>query len=975
MKRISFIFLFFLIFACERNENFVRVDFKLDATGGVPTYVSSITVDVRWDTAQSPITAVIPVDKLETEISLPAGEKRVFTAYASVDDGTPVLSGKTVQDVLPGITNNVTIYMGFIEYSGFVHDPLGDSPYCDINGVLVKRIDDFVRISIWVAPDTNFTEDKFFYIFLDLDQNPSTYIGDMRFEIGPDAGVIIYPSGWTSAYVFNEWSYEYGEPLYYPSAFPAFVTGNKISVDIPLSAFGNEDGFMDFTASSNSFNTGTLDSTGIGRMPMGSTEPANPFYGYANGKISVIAGSTLGDGGDAISAPLGDYIYSMVITGNELIYHGSVYGRGFLRKIDLSTGKIYNLAGILTNDPQSFAEAEFPVQVTIPAPQSFSYMGGIDKYQNYIYFTDPVECTIKRLDLNTKKLEVIAGVAGQCGYNGDRSATSAHLNSPSDLFVDKSSGDVYFSDTGNNIVRRIRGGNVETVAGYQWEYPSPCSSVDEASYSGPANGACLSSPLGLFPDGSGRFYIADSGNYIFRQVDLNSNSISTVAGDGYYGDPITGVSPLSSHFVGPTDVFLWQGYLFFVDGGGDIYYDNSGYLTKFSSAYFPLSYPSSCSLYVLSEGSIYYVSDITSPTLTKIAGPPFPYSLHGGDEKDALYSSLEDPVGLGVYNGEVYFLERKAHSLYKIPAEGQLQRIAGNGENYWCISYMPLTHAPNEAVFDSPQDLAIGPDGKIFIADGNCTVKVVDFSRNEIRRLAGTDNCECAQPLENKSATSSPLLPLTHIEVGEDGSVYVSMDSMEEYSTNFYSLIYSIDPSGIIHHIGGSPAGVDAFTYTGPTDARNVNFGYIYLMSIDRRNSYLYVGGDYAIWRIDLTTNMAEIFIGEEYMGGGGTIEGSPPSHKSALSIYGLLDIFPLGNDLFIGSSYSDLFGFNRYIQFRIAGHPYKSGFKGMNGRAIDSLIYYPTEIDYDGKDVYLLLSGYYYGFPGGRILKISPVQ
>jgi len=970
MRKVWFIFIFLFFFACERKGDFVHVDFKLDGAGGVPTYVSSITVDVRWENATSPIIAVIPLDKLETQISVPPGKKRVFTAYASVDDGTPVLTGRTVKDILPDTSNEVFINMGFIEYSGFVHDPLGDSNFCDINGVFIKRIGDFVRISIWVAPDTNLSEETFFYVFLDLDQNSLTYIGDLKSEIGPDAGVIIYPSGWTSAYVFNDWDYEYGGPLYYSSSFPAFVTGNKISVDIPILAFGIEDGLMDFTASSNSFGIGKLDTTGVGRMPEGSTEPANPFYSYANGKISVIAGSTLGDGGDAISAPLGDNIYSMVITGNELIYHGNAYGKGFLRKIDLSTGKIYNLAGIVTDDPQSFIEAEFPVQVTIPYPRSGPYFEGIDKYQNFIYFTDREECTIKRVDLNAKKLEVVAGVPGMCSYNGDGlPATSIYLNSPSDLFVDQSNGDVYFSDTGNNIVRRIRGGYVETIAGM---YPSSCSPVVEASYSGPSTNACLSGPLGIFPDGSGGFYVADSGNYIFRWVQFVGPfwDISTVAGDGNYGDPIIGDSPVYSHFVGPTDIFLWQGYLFFVDGGGYIYYDNGGYLNAFSPPdYFPLAYPSSSFLYVLRDTSIYYM---TSPVpemnqVVRVAGPPFPYSLHGGDDGDALGSSLEDPTGLGVYNGEVYFLERSIHTLYKI-SSGRLLRVAGNGQSQSiCISSAQIS--PDLSIFSYPQDLAIGSDGKIFVADGDCTVKVVDFSKNEIRRLAG--NCTCDLPNDGGFAPESPLLPLTHIEVGGDGSVYVSM---ENHYPNSYYLIYTIDPSGTIHHIGGSSSGVNVWTYTGPTDAKNVNFGYIYFISIDRNNSYLYVGGDNAVWRIDLKTKVAEIFMGEQ-VASGGIIKGSPPSYKSALYIYGLSDILPLGNDFFIGASYSDVFGFNRWTSFRIAGYPHKSGFKRMNGRAIDSLIYSPVKVDYDGKDIYVLLMDYSYGSPGGRILKISPVQ
>ncbi len=947
MRRCILVFLL-LIFACERKGNFVRVDFKLDGTGGIPTYVSSITLSVEWESALSPITDVIPIDTLEKEIMVPAGEKRVFKAYANVYGGTPVLFGTSIKDILPGATNNVDIYLSLIEFSGFVHDPLGDSKICDINGVLVKKLNHSIRVDIWVAPNTNL-ENVYFYLLLDLDQNSSTYIGSTKGEIGPDAGIVIYAGGVTGAYIFNEWT-ESGEPLiFYSSSFPGFVTGNRISVDIPVSAFGNEDGLMNFIAFVYKSNTGVVETTGTGKMVNGSTLSANPFYKYSNGIISIIAGSTLGDKGDAINSPLGE-LSSMVVDGNEIVYLGSFSGRGFLRKIDLSTGKIYNLAGIITPDPDSFIEAEFPIPVTIPSTAR------IYKDGEKIFLSDSYDCTIKELDLITKSFDLIAGIPGQCGYNGDGSANSVPLNNPTSLFVQN--GEIYFSDTGNNLIRKISNGYVQTIAGDYSSYP--CDSTTQAFYGGQATLACLSSPSGIFPDGLTGFYIADTGNYLVRYVDFYSGNISTIAGNGSYGSPISGIGRLSIPFTGPEGVFLWQDKIFIIDAGLLYYIDMDIYIFQFSPSYFSVAYPSNY-LYVYSEAdnSIGYFSSLTNPVFQKLAGSPFSNSLHGGDGGDALYSSLEDPRGLAVYNGEVYFLENRLHSLYKV-SSGKLLRIAGNGQPQLCTLSVQIS-ADNPA-FYFPQDLSIGPDGKLYVADGDCTVKVVDFSMNEIRRFGG--NCECSTPQDGKDALSSPLLSLTSIETGSDGSIFLSMTEA------LTSYIYSIDQSKILHHIGGNPNGLDVFNYTGPTDARNVNFGYIYFLRAEKENPFLYVGTDYAIWRIDLRTNMAELFIGGEGGHGGWIIEGSPPYFKSALMMNIFSDIFPIGGDLFIGSSYSSLFGFNRYTSFRIAGNLSKSGFRGMNGRSIDSLIYYPAEVFHDGKDIYLLLYDYF----GGRILKISPL-
>lgn len=946
MRRIAFILL--LIFACDRKGEFVRIDFKLDSSGGVPVYVSSITVSVRWDGVSESITAIVPVETLEAKISVPAGEKREFTAFASVDDGTPVLFGKTIQDVLPDLSNDVNIYMGLIELNGFIHDPLGDSGYCDINGVLVKRVDDVMRMNIWLSPKTPPGEGIFFYIFLDLDQNQSTFMRNFPTgEIGPDAGVIIYAGEYAGGYVFNEWDKDIGMPsLYYFSHFPAYITGNKISIDVPVLAFGKEDGFMDFTVTGESEKIGRLDSTGVGRMREGSPEPANPFLTYSKGIISLIAGSTLGDGGPAINAPLAEYVNEMTVSGNEIIINGAMEEKGFLRKIDLSTGKIYNLAGIITDNPQDFIEAEFPIQVTIPITRGIALDGGD------IIFSDPYECTIKRLSLSTETLTTVAGVPGQCEYNGDGPASSVPLNSPSELFV--LNGEIYFSDTGNNLVRKVTSdGNVQTIAGY---HPSSCDSIYEATYVGPATEACLSSPSGISPDGLGGFYIADTGNYIVRDVDY-TGTITTVAGNGNYGQPITGHIPLYSPFHGPEDVFLWSGFLFILDNGHLFYYDYDGYLSDITTPTISAIFPSDYLYFSSDEGFLYSIEDIYNPTPIKLAGPSFPYSLHGGDGEDALYSSLEDPVGLDVYNGDVYFLERNVSSLYKISSSTRkLERIAGNGISKICSPRVPISSAPDTPVFSFPKDIAIGSDGKIYVADGDCTVKVVDFSKNEIRIFAG--NCECGLPLDGANATSSPLGELFYIETGSDGSVYLSMMEIEY----LYSIILSIDPKGIIHRIGGNPDGITFSDYTAPTPATNVNFGFISFMSIDKELPYLYIVSDGgALWRINLTNNVAELLTSEGEQG-----------IKGALQIPSLSCAIPFENDFFIGCTYDGrIMGFNRYTGFRIAG--YKPGFKGMGKTALDSLIYEPIDIDLDGGEIYILL-GNPYGI-GGRILKISPLQ
>ena len=134
---------------------------------------------------------------------------------------------------------------------------------------------------------------------------------------------------------------------------------------------------------------------------------------------------------------------------------------------------------------------------------------------------------------STARSPTIAG-NGMPGYSGDGGpASQAQLNMPEGLRVfapGTSQEAVYFSDTGNNSVRRIRsvGGTyeIDTVAGSG----RPGYSGDR----GQAIRATLNFPLGLAFDSAGNLYISDHLNTVVRQV-TPGGVISTVAGNGVYG--------------------------------------------------------------------------------------------------------------------------------------------------------------------------------------------------------------------------------------------------------------------------------------------------------------------------------------------------------------------------------------------------------------------------------------------------------
>ena len=177
-----------------------------------------------------------------------------------------------------------------------------------------------------------------------------------------------------------------------------------------------------------------------------------------------------------------------------------------------------------------------------------------------IYLSDSNNQRIRRVDGVTGLISTIAG-NGSSGYSGDGGpATSAMLNSPSGLALD-GAGNLYFSDSGNQIVRRIDAvsGVITTVAGVP-------QTVGYTGNGGRATSATLSAPEGLALDQAGDLYIADSANNVIRMVAAGTGTITTVAGTGSYGYNGDGGSATTEQLYTPWSVTVGaDGSLYIAD--------------------------------------------------------------------------------------------------------------------------------------------------------------------------------------------------------------------------------------------------------------------------------------------------------------------------------------------------------------------------------------------------------------------------
>ena len=325
----------------------------------------------------------------------------------------------------------------------------------------------------------------------------------------------------------------------------------------------------------------------------------------------------------------------------------------------------------------------------------------VDASEN-VYISDTGNQSVRKVSSGTINT-VLGGGSGGDG-NGPLAAQFAN---PYSIALG-SAGDYFVADTNNNRIRLISGNTITTVVG-----------TGEANFSGdsgPAEAATLNAPQGVALDASGDIFIADSLNRVIREV--SSGTISTIVGTGHPCTPSTGScgdggSATNAWLTNPTTVAL--------DSAGNIF---------------------------IADPPTHRIREVSGGIITTIAGTGT--CDYTGDGGLATAATLCSPVGVTVDGSENIYIADSGNNVIRCMlgvvggcgdfqkkyAVGDIITYAFNGQTQFQGDGGPAVKASRW----NPTQVALDSRGNLFVGGGNDElVQRIDAASGIIVTVAGND--------------------------------------------------------------------------------------------------------------------------------------------------------------------------------------------------------------------------------------------
>jgi sugar lactone lactonase YvrE len=430
-----------------------------------------------------------------------------------------------------------------------------------------------------------------------------------------------------------------------------------------------------------------------------------------------------------------------------------------------------------------------------------------------LYVTDSTNNTIRKVT-PSGVVTTIAGTAGVAG-SLDGTGSSAQFDSPWGIAID-ASGNLYVSDSGDNLIRKITpGGVVTTIAGVTTS-PEVLSTYGVMT-NGTGTAAHFLNPTGMAVDPSGNVYVADSGNNEIRKISPQV-VVTTLAGSW-------SLTAGDADGTGSLARFYEPGYVA-VDGSGNLYVsdDLNATIRKITPAGVVTTVagtpgiagttdgPGSTALFGLPTGVALdgtgnlYVADTGWGTIRKItpsgvvstvAGTP---GVTGSRDGTGSAAQFFGPVGLSVDQaGNVYISDENNYTIRKMTPGGVVTTFAGTAGMLGTADGMG-----SAAQFGLPQGLSIDVSGNIYVADAfNNSVRKITPER-VVTTVAGIPG-NPGEGFEDGPVANAAFRGIQDVAVDSNGNMFVT--DLGNFA------VRKITPGGVVTTV----AGMSEATYGGST--------------------------------------------------------------------------------------------------------------------------------------------------------------
>jgi alpha-tubulin suppressor-like RCC1 family protein/sugar lactone lactonase YvrE len=358
--------------------------------------------------------------------------------------------------------------------------------------------------------------------------------------------------------------------------------------------------------------------------------------------------------------------------------------------LSLSTGLVSSVDGTLTYGGSGINVASFKNPYGIK----------VSSDGKRIYVIEQGEKKIRKIDVHTNTVDSFSGTSSTYLYSTVK--TAASFNNPSGLTKDNN-GNIYIADKLNHRIRKI---SYDTSTGKYGDVITFAGNGTAGHKDAVGTSAMFNKPTGIiYVDSLSSLFVTDTGNYRIRRIDINTQSVSTLAGKGSraYNDG-TNTTCGFDDLKGITYGFRNSEHHLWVADGTRI-----RDIKILNTTTFALSVSS-----ILGGYSALFGRD----------------TIKGKDSIPIDKNTAIHPTDLVYYNDELYFSSDRDLKILKIKfSNNTLYNVAGNPEyNYAGALPSHNDGSGRTSKFRSPIGLTIN-NNNLYVADGSRIRLISNFTQ------------------------------------------------------------------------------------------------------------------------------------------------------------------------------------------------------------------------------------------------------